>query len=297
MRKSLIISVLALALSAGAYAQDKKDMVYGPQEGSWALSVGLNPFTDYLGNMFNNSTNNSFEDLNGETIAYDKKTTPLTTISGKYMFTDELGIKANIGLKFRNDTKKAYVVDQAAVMQDPFSEAKVVDQQKLKSSNASLAVAVERRLTSNKRRLQAYVDGGLVWSFELESVNYKYGNVITPLNQTPIVSSLSGYDYVSSALPNCRKVSNNVGKTLYHNFGIFGTIGVEFFITPAISLGAEMNISAIYTFRGDHSSEYEGYNVVTNNVEKYVKVDEPSSSAFEFGTKNIGANLTMSFYF
>ena len=164
MRKSLIISVLALALSAGAYAQDKKDMVYGPQEGSWALSVGLNPFTDYLGNMFNNSTNNSFEDLNGETIAYDKKTTPLTTISGKYMFTDELGIKANIGLKFRNDTKKAYVVDQAAVMQDPFSEAKVVDQQKLKSSNASLAVAVERRLTSNKRRLQAYVDGGLVWS-------------------------------------------------------------------------------------------------------------------------------------
>ena len=39
------------------------------------------------------------------------------------------------------------------------------------------------------------------------------------------------------------------------------------------------------------------YNVHTQQVEEYVDVKEPSSSAFEFGTKNIGANISLTFYF
>ena len=52
-----------------------------------------------------------------------------------------------------------------------------------------------------------------------------------------------------------------------------------------------------HLLRGGHSAEYEGYNVQTQRVEKYTNVAVPSSSAFEFGTKNLGANLTMNFYF
>ena len=294
----MAIAAAALAVAPTANAQEKKGVVYGPQEGAWSLSVGLNPFTDYLGNMFNGCSDNGLEDLNGEAIAYGNKNVPLTTISGKYMFTDKLGVRANIGMRFKNETSKAYVVDEVAVAQDPFSEDKVVDSRRDKSSGASFAFSVERRLTSNKRRLQAYVGGGLVWAFESESVKYSYGNEITSRNQTPETSGLGGgYVRMSSALPYCRKISDNVDKTLYHNIGVFGTIGVEYFITHSISLGAEMNISAIYTCRGGHDAEYEGYNVRTDRVEKYVRVDEPSSGAFEFGTQNIGANLTMSFYF
>ena len=39
------------------------------------------------------------------------------------------------------------------------------------------------------------------------------------------------------------------------------------------------------------------YNVHTQQIEEYVDVKEPSSSAFEFGTKNIGANISLTFYF
>ena len=53
MRKSFIIAAVALALSVTASAQDKADRVYGPQKGSWAIGVGLDPVSHYLGNMFN----------------------------------------------------------------------------------------------------------------------------------------------------------------------------------------------------------------------------------------------------
>ena len=35
----------------------------------------------------------------------------------------------------------------------------------------------------------------------------------------------------------------------------------------------------------------------TQQIEEYVDVKEPSSSAFEFGTKNIGTNISLTFYF
>lgn len=297
MRKSFIIAAVALALSATAGAQDKVDRVYGPQKGSWSIGVGLDPVSHYLGNMFNGSRDNELKDLNGEPLSYDKeKITPLASIMGKYMLTDKFGIKVNIGMRFRSDNERAYVEDQKATMNDPFSQDKVIDKHTTKINGASFAIGVEQRLTSNKHRLQAYVDGGIVWAFETESHSYSYGNEITELNQRPFTST-NDYKTMSSAMPNCRLVSDNVGKTKYHNLGVFGTIGIEYFLTQKISLGAEMNLSAVYTFRGGHSAEYEGYNVQTQRVEKYTNVAVPSSSAFEFGTKNLGANLTMNFYF
>lgn len=298
MKKSFIIAAAALAFTATANAQETSEKVYGPQEGSWALSVGLNPVSHYLGNLFNNSSDNELDNLNGEPVAYDKKNAPLTTISGKYMFTDKWGIKANIGMKFRNESARAYASDDAAKMQDPFSEAKVIDKQSTKSSGASFAVGAEYRLTSNKHRLQAYTDFGLVWAFESESVDYTYGNKITDLNQKPTISGLGGgYQRISSAIPYARKTSDNSGNTTYHNLGVWGAIGIEYFLTPSISLGAEMNLSAVYTYNNGKREKYEGYNVQTQRVEDYTETKEPSGSSFEFGTKNLGANLSLSFYF
>lgn len=298
MKKSFIIAAAALVVAVTANAQEKNEKVYGPQKGSWAISVGLNPVSHYLGNLFNNSSDNELDNLNGEPVAYDKKNAPLTTISGKYMFTDKWGIKANIGMKFRSESARAYVQDDAAVMNDPFSSDKVIDKQSLKSSGASFAVGAEYRLTGNKHRLQSYVDFGLVWAFETESVDYTYGNKITELNQVPSKSGLGGdYQCISSAIPNARKTSDNAGNSMYHNLGVWGAIGIEYFLSPSISLGAEMNLSAVYTYKNGKREKLEGYNMQTQRVEEYVNVKEPSSSAFEFGTKNLGANLSLNFYF
>lgn len=297
MKKIFIIAAAAFTLATTANAQQKTDKIYGPQKGAWSLSVGLNPVSDYLGNLFNGKTDNKLDNLNGEPVAYDEKNAPLTTISGKYMFSDKWGLKANIGMSFRNETARTYVKDDLAAMQDPFSNKKVIDEQKTKSSGASFALGAEYRLTSNKHRLQSYIDFGLVWAFETESMNYKYGNQITELNQVPTTGLQGTSQYVSSAIPYARKTSDNADKTMYHNFGVWGAIGIEYFVSRSISLGAEMNLSALYTYKGDHSTKYEGYNVHTQQVEEYVDVKEPSSSAFEFGTKNIGANISLTFYF
>jgi len=298
MKKLGIIVASAFMLTATVSAQTgNEEKIYGPEEGKWSLSVGVDPITNYIGNLFNGKTNNTLNELNGEPVAYKNQTGTLTTISGKYMLTDEFGIRANVGINSKSETIRKYVTDQYATSIDPFSDDKVIDSKKTRSTGASIALGAEQRLTSNAKRLQAYVGGGVVWSFETVHDTYTYGNEITDLNQKP-ENSFNNYTSVAQgSIPSARPLETNKNNALYHTFGVYGTVGVEYFLTQAISIGAEMNLSVLYTVKGQHSSKYEGYNVSTQKVEEYTDLDTPSSHAFEVSTKNIGANLLMSFYF
>lgn len=270
---------------------------FGPKQGEWALSVGLNPIANYLGNLFNGKTDNKLDDLNGEPMAYQNESNNhVATLSGKYMFTDLIGLKVNVGVNVLYKTDRRYVQDQKAEMLDPFSQEKLTDSKRTKSNQGSLAIGVERRLTPNTKRLQAYAGGGLVWSFESENQHYSYGNAITSLNQKP-ANGFDNYESLGGFLPYARPIDTNTSLTLYHTIGVYGDLGVEYFITPAISVGVDMNVSALYTHRGQKKSAYEGYNVATQKVQDYIEVDTPAQGSFEFGTKNIGANLNMTFYF
>ena len=72
--------------------------------------------------MFNNSTSNKLEPLSGEGL-----NNPCASIMGKYLLKDNLAIKANVGFIISSVNDQYYVVDDAAVMLDPLSKAKVLD--------------------------------------------------------------------------------------------------------------------------------------------------------------------------
>ncbi len=284
--KKVIIALLALAmLPAAAFAQEEKKQ-YTPEAGDFAIGFDAAPVLNYVGNMFNANTYNGFRALSG-TPSF--AVGPTASIMGKYMLTDELALRANIGILVGSDKERGYVADQEAQLLNPFSEAKLVDTKTTRNNGASILFGVEYR--KGKKRVQGVFGGGLLVAVYNKSIKYTYGNAMTTVNQRPAVSdALTGtYEGVNRML-NVRSDGNVVA-------GISGNAGVEWFVAPKIALGAEVNLSLYYKFGSQQYKESERYNTSSAQVEVRTDLTSPGDSGLFFGTHNLGGSLYMMFYF
>ncbi len=297
----LLVAMLALPMFAQeAAVAEKSD--YLPQAGDFAIGFNLNPFTNYIGKLFNGSTNASIDNeaIGGSGLLWNKDLSsvaspfPLVSIQGKYMITDQLGVRANIGLLLNRTHEREYVLDDAALAADPLSREKVIDSYKFARTGGSLSAGVEYRV--GQRRVQGVFSGSALYAFYTQSKKYEYGNSITEVNQKPESASWTSWEAISTAMPNARKLKdyNNDGT---HTIGLAGSIGVECFVAPKIALGAEVNLALLYTWTPNKYVEYEGYNTLNGQVENFTDLKAPKTGDFVFGTQNIGANLYMTFYF
>ncbi len=87
----------------------------------------------------------------------------------------------------------------------------------------------------------------------------------------------------------------NRGADFY--IGLTGSAGVEWFVAPKISLGAEVNLSLYYMVGKQTYLESEGYNATTGRVEKRVKLESPGNRGFYMATECLGGSLSLNFYF
>jgi hypothetical protein len=78
---------------------------------------------------------------------------------------------------------------------------------------------------------------------------------------------------------------------------LVGSFGAEYFLCQKVSLGAEVNVYLFHQWTSQRYTEYEGFNVVTNQVDTYTNLVSPKSKTTELATGNVGANLFMNFYF
>ena len=59
-----------------------------------------------------------------------------------------------------------------------------------------------------------------------------------------------------------------------------------------------VNLDLLYKWSSNVCRQYEGYNLLTGNVDTYTDVEHVSNySGVTFGTENIGANLYVNFFF
>lgn len=260
-----------------------------PAAGDWSIGFSLDPIATFVGNAFNNSTRNVLGDMAGESLLNN-----MASIMGSYMLTDQLAVRANIGLSIARNNQNEYVIDDAAVFLDPLSRQKVIDSKKYSKTGGSIALGVDYRV--GKRRVQGVFGGGIMYAFSENFTTYSYGNGITEMNQVPTISNNSEYEQVSSYIPNARKLKEyNEGGN--HHIGVYGQVGVEWFVAPKISLGASVNLIIAYSMSPMHYTTYEGWNTLSMECEKYTELKSPMNSGFKFGTENIGANLYAAFYF
>ncbi len=264
-------------------AQQKDYSEYLPEAGDMAISLNLAPFL----NVFADET------VDGR-IGGDSYNSDLISIAGKYMVTDNFALRLNVGWSYLYNRDNYFVQDDAAVFVNPLSQAKVTDSYITKNSGVSITAAAEYRFGS--RRIQGYVGGGLTYALSSYSMNLYYGNAMTELNQNPTT-----YEDYSAYLPGFSsarftKVSNN-GLDFNHHAGVVAFVGFEWFVAKKVSVGAEVNVSAIASWGNLQYATLEGYNTLSEKVETWTELFKPSSFAFDFGTQNVGANLSVNFYF
>ena len=88
---------------------------------------------DVTGSMSANTNNQYIDNLGGEPFVNQNKRfnsrqlMPDVSIQGKYMITDEWGVRANVGLMFRSIYDNRYATDDKAAALNPLSNDKVVE--------------------------------------------------------------------------------------------------------------------------------------------------------------------------
>lgn len=305
--KRIISLALSLIVATAAFSQTEtkpqrerkqlKDYTeYLPKAGDVAIGFSLNPLANFVGNMFNGNTWNSLDNLAGEPMLCP--TPDIASIMAKYMLTDQLGLKVNLGFGCNIYARNGYIIDEAAMLMNPLSEAKVIDTYKVNKLSGSIALGVEYHV-GKQLPVQGVFGVGIIYALGHETHQYKYGNAITELNQTPAYN----YDVFPSTTVfrdlyyMQGRVLSDQAEDLIHRVGAYASVGIEWFVAPKISLGANVNLNICYTLNPARATIYEGWNNATSQVEQYTELVAPASHGFTFSTDNIGANLLMNFYF
>jgi len=306
MKKLLnIILVLALAMPMIAgerlTPEERANADYSswlPQQGEYSLGFNIDPVTTFIGNFFNGTVGNALAPLAGEPIM---RMPGMVSIMGSYMLTDKVGVRANIGLGLAGGTNRGYVIDDAEKFINPYSTLEGQDKQKWLNAGASFSAGIEYRV--GKRRIQGVFGAGLTYGFwGINRNQYTYYNVITAANQNPSNAGLYGgapnakfaTDY--SYIDNPRLLDKHTAAGT-HILGVYGTVGVEWFVAPKIALGLNVNVLLDYNWDPERVEVWEGWNHFTQEVNKITIHDQARNSGFQFTTDNIGANLYVSFYF
>ncbi len=312
MKRIFSVFLVACVALVSASAQETEKKQYLPEAGDWSIGIDVKPVFKYVSGLFNNYDKQA--DLNfggGQPSIYqpdmdsmsDEKSNalkgdyddflkyyPTVSIMGRYMLTDRLAVKANFGILYDVDKEGTYSPDQLAAIIDPLSQAKVANIKSTKKLGMSLQAGAEYRI--GKKRIQGVFGGGLMFGISNDKTTYSYGNEMTIINQWPLGSEQSK-DRPKEGYRPLKLFSKT--PTIYA--GLYGSAGVEVFVAPKISLGAEVSLCAGYLIKPQKFQISEGYNPDMGIIEKHTELIEPLTASFQLSTRNLGGSLYMAFYF
>lgn len=296
MKKLIVIILSACLFPAMLWAEEKQQKQYLPEEGDWALGIDVVPILKYIGNAFNGTDgSNGLDHVGGTPFTSghfgNQGLMPTVSIMGKYMLTDEWAVRANVGLMISSANDKAYSIDDKALAENPFSEAKVVDGARYDRNGMSMLLGAEYR--KGARRIQGVFGAGLLFAFQNSKETYSWGNALTEINQSPTSHAFANMPTLPTGYRALKQ--NGAGSDFY--LGLTGSAGIEWFVAPKIALGAEVNLSLYYIFGTQTYVESEGYNATLGKVETRTDLYAPGSNGIYFGTESLGGSLYMTFYF
>ena len=302
MKQFKLLVLAALALVSVTARSQETEVQYTPKTGDYAISISAIPMTTYIGQFFNGTAGNAYDEFGGQIYldnvniktAPFRKINPMMSISGKYFLDKETAVRVNLGLIYQRTFNQFYEDDDADHALNPFSRQKVIDTRLNKTTGMSLMAGLEKR--AGKERLQGIYGAGVLFAATNDVDKYTYGNAITDINQAPnenngggLAAPLPGFSY------NRLLKNYNAAPTLHA--GIVTFVGVEYFFMPKMSIGGEVNFTALASFERARYQELEGFSTVDLAKKEWTELVSPSSNTITIGTGNIGANVTLNFYF
>lgn len=297
----LLIAAMALPVLANDSIPQIKKVgkdysEYLPKAGEFSLGFALNPFVNFVGNMFNGTVEQVFNEQKiGGDVLFRGANYPMVSLTGKYMLTDNLGVRANIGFLMNFADSSRYVKDDLSVMEGALVPNMVEDRAKFTTFGGTFMVGAEYRV-GKTRPVQGVFSGNLMYSLASSKADFSYGNAMTALNQNPTSAfspALLGQDRLG--LNDYRVLHEYASYT--HTVGLVCTAGIEWFVAPKVALGAELDLAFLYRITPKAAQQIEGYVPMTGEVKKATIIVGESYQGLVFGTQNIGGNLYVNFYF
>ncbi len=277
----MLVASLALPMFA---ADDNADFL--PKAGDWNLQIGMDPMAIVMGG--------TWSQVGG--------------FSAGYMVSDNLGIKATLGLDIDLWNTRKYAQDDAAVAANPFSKDKIVDSRKRTSVGAIVSLGADYHV--GKGKVQGVFGAGLMYGVKaIDKYEYFYNNAITELNQIPS-TNLTLYDGVTSVwapfpaaatgIDNgriLRQYGDAVGNGRRQMVGLYLSAGIEWFVAPKLALGLNANLNIMYQFMHAYTAEYEGWSTIENKVVTWTEAEQPMENGFSLSTADAaGLKIYMSVY-
>lgn len=290
MKKLSAFLFLAL-LAGGSYtasAQDEKNdklttksgLSIKPEAGDYAIGMDALPFLRYAGNFFNGNTSNTV----GANFANNFSG---AQVYGKYFLTDNQAIRARVRLQKNFDQR----INRVTQDNQSQSNIEVEDSRRTSSSVIELGGGMEWR--RGKGRLVGVYGAEAFIGYAANRQRMTYGNDFTAGNQTP--TSTTNFDMGWSSSASSRIVEyTNPGS---FSIGARGFAGVEYFVAPKISLGAEFYIGMGYTTSSRMETITEKWDVSSNAVVQVKDVDAGNVTSFDISTANYGGAINVMFHF
>lgn len=283
--KKRVLFVASLFLATATFAQDgltsKKGEAYLPEAGDWALGFDAAPFIGYFGNFANGASGNSMNAAWQDGQRW--------SIVGK-MFKDETTAyrgRVRIGFGSTNQDMIGFYDADA----DPTTnQVEYTNSEKTSNFNIVLGGGLEKR--RGNTRIQGYYGGELLISLGSSSESWDYGRAYSDDWAVNEVMPTSG-SVLGSAVAQ-RVTERKAGSTFA--FGLRGFVGVEWFIAPKVSLGAEYGwgLGFSSTGEGEETVEYWGMaenSAATANSLQSETLKTGGSSAFQLDTDNNGNSI------
>ncbi len=266
---------------------------YLPKKGDISVGVDISPVMKFIGNSFNgtgtNGTANSLGAIGGSVTNLDFAPKPDVSVMGKYLISDNIALRANLGVMTHSLNQREYVLSDVLLVTNPLSNEKVIDCINNFSSGGSFTLGGEYRI--GKNRIQGLFGADLMFAYQTRKETYQYGNALTLVNSRPTYSSIMpAFDAAGY-----RTVEKYYGD-IYYTGAMFNA-GVEYFISPKFAIGTEVNLMCYYRFGSSSYQVREGLNVYTNEIEKREFLTSPGDNELVFGTGNFASKLYIMFYF
>jgi hypothetical protein len=275
MKKTIFTIALALAAFAPLAAQESGDVLVGkkgtpilPVAGDIAIGVEATPYLNYLGNMFNNTSNNSLS-------------LGSNTLYSRYFIADDAAIRIALKIKNTTDINRYYVRDDARIMQDPLSNAQAEDVYTNKNREYTLAIGYQK--FRGYGRLRGFYGAQVFAGLAKNSYEYSYGNPITALNTAPTTHWSTGTERTLNG-------DNGLSTTL----GIGGLAGVEYYFAPKICIGGELNLNYSYSKTGQGDSTTEKW--IGTNVVEQTTPSSPGDTKTSLSTSRPGTFVSGQIY-
>ena len=193
------IVLAAMLLSVGVvYAQNSEETgnkarktIELPKAGDIGLGIDVVPVFKYVGNMFNGATNNGLNSFGGEyalpDVSLDNDAVlnqPTVSIMGKYMITDNIAARLNVGVLTVHQNEQKYSVDDAALALNPLSEAEIIDQKIVNQTGAAFSLGAEYR--RGYKWIQGFGGLNLMYAFSEKNIHYNYNGFVELLKNCKI---------------------------------------------------------------------------------------------------------------